>query len=178
MKNYCDLWKLNINVSKTKITIFSRGKTRNIPKFQFGEKQLEVTDQYKYLGLIFNFNGKFTKAKKLLYDKGTRAMFALLRRGRQLQLPVDIMIHLFDILVKPVLLYGSEIRAHEGTEILEKLHLRFCKYILLVNKTVCSNMVYGELGEYPVILSAQTRMIMFWVNISQDTEKTKISNLM
>ena len=39
-------------------------------------------------------------------------------------------------------------------------------------------MVYGELGEYPLILSAQTRMIMFWANISQDTEKTKISNLM
>ena len=66
MKNYCDLWKLNINVFKTKITIFSRGKTRNIPKFQCGETQLEVTDQYKYLGLIFNFNGKFTKAKKTI----------------------------------------------------------------------------------------------------------------
>ena len=178
MKNYCDIWKLIINVSKTKITIFSRGKTRNIPKFQFGETQLEVTDQYKYLGLIFNFNGKFNKAKKLLYDKGTRAMFALLRRGRQLQLPVDIMIYLFDTLVKPVLFYGSGIWAHEGTEILEKLHLRFCKYILLVNKTTRSNMVYVELGEYPLILSAQTRMIMFWANISQDTETTKISNLM
>ena len=66
MKNYCDLWKLNINVSKTKITIFSRGKTRNIPKFQFGETLSEVTDQYKYLGLIFNFNGKFTKLKKTI----------------------------------------------------------------------------------------------------------------
>ena len=73
MKNYCDHWKLNINVAKTRITIFSRGKTRNIPKFQFGETQLEVTDQFKYLGLIFNFNGKFTKSKILLYDKGTRA---------------------------------------------------------------------------------------------------------
>ena len=90
-----------------------------------GATQLEVTDQYKYLGLIFNLNGKFTKAKKLLYDKGTRAMFAL---------PVDIMIHLFDTLVKPILLYGSE-------EILEKLLLRFCKYILLLNRTTCSNMV-------------------------------------
>ena len=40
VKNYCDLWKLNIKVSKTKITIFLRGKTWNIPKFQFGETQL------------------------------------------------------------------------------------------------------------------------------------------
>ena len=30
-------------------------------------------------------------------------------------------------------------------------------------------MVYGELGEYLLILSAQTRMIMFWANISQNT---------
>ena len=66
MKNYCDLWRLNINVSKTKITIFSRGKKRNTPKFQFGEIQLEVTDQYKYLCLILNFNGKFTKTKKTI----------------------------------------------------------------------------------------------------------------
>ena len=153
MKNYCDLWKLIINVAKSMITIFTRGKTRNIPKFQFGETQLEVTDQYKYVGLIFNFNSKFTKAPKLLYVKGARAMFALLRRSRQLQLPVDIMIP-------------------------KKLHLRFCKYILLVNRTTCSNMVYGERGEYQLITSAQTRMIMFLANICQDSDKPKISNLM
>ena len=39
-------------------------------------------------------------------------------------------------------------------------------------------MVYGELGEYTLIISAQTRMIMFWANICQDSEKLKISNLM
>ena len=72
-------------------------------------------------------------------DKGTRGLLALLRRGRQLQLPVDIMIQLCDTHVTPILLYGSEIWDHEGTEILEKLHLRFCKYILLVNRTTCSN---------------------------------------
>ena len=88
------------------------------------------------------------------------------------------MIHLFDTLVKPILLYGCEIWAHEGTGILDKLHLRFCKYIVLVNRTTCSNMVYGELGEYPLIISAQTRMTMFWANICQDSEKPKISNLM
>ena len=39
-------------------------------------------------------------------------------------------------------------------------------------------MVYGELGEYPLILSAQTRVIMFWASICQYTETPKISNLM
>ena len=47
-------------------------------------------------------------------------MFALLLRDRQLQLPVEIMIHLCDTLVKPILLYVSEIWAHEGTVIFQK----------------------------------------------------------
>ena len=39
----------------------------------------------------------------------------------------------------------GEVWAHEGTDILEKLHLRFFKYVLGVNKSTCTNMVYGEL---------------------------------
>ena len=85
---------------------FSRGKTRKIPNFVLGEKELEVVTHYKYLGLTFNYNGKFTAAKNKLYEKGNRAMFALLRKSRQLQLPIDVQLHLFDAFVKPVLLYG------------------------------------------------------------------------
>ena len=75
MERYCSMWKLNINVSKTKITVFSRGKIRKIQKKFFGKNELEVDGQYYYLGLIFNYNGKFTDAKKQLVVKGNRAMF-------------------------------------------------------------------------------------------------------
>ena len=34
-------------------------------------------------------------------------------------------------------------------------------------------MVYGELGKYTLIISAQTRMIMSWANIWQDSENLK-----
>ena len=32
MQSYCNIWKSNINTSKTKIVIFSRGKVRKYPK--------------------------------------------------------------------------------------------------------------------------------------------------
>ena len=35
MSEYCKLWKLNINSSKSKILIFSRGKIRNKPECLF-----------------------------------------------------------------------------------------------------------------------------------------------
>ena len=64
--------------------LLEREKIRNIPEFYFGENKLDVVDHYKYLGLYFNFNGKFKVAKKELYDKGNRAMFSILRKSRQL----------------------------------------------------------------------------------------------
>ena len=75
MERYCSMWKLNINVSKTKITFFSRGKIRKIPKFFFGKNELEVVGHYKYLGLIFNYNGKFTEAKNNWLSKVTELCF-------------------------------------------------------------------------------------------------------
>ena len=100
-------------------------------------------------------------------------MFSLLRNSRQRQLPIDIQLQLFDVLVKPVSLYGCEVWAHEGTDILEKLHLRFCKYVLGVNKSTCTNMVYGELGATPLSLISQSRMVMFWARIKQVEENPK-----
>jgi hypothetical protein len=44
MEEYCNTWELDINVSKTKIVIFSRGKVRNIPVFIYKEAPVEVVD--------------------------------------------------------------------------------------------------------------------------------------
>ena len=37
---FCEVWGLDINVSKTKVMIFSRGKIRKLPKFEFKRKLL------------------------------------------------------------------------------------------------------------------------------------------
>ena len=165
MEDYCHNWGLKINTYKTKVTIFSRGKVRDLPNFILNGTKLDIVYSYKYLGVHFNYNGKFTLAENDLCCKRSRAMFSLLRKCKQLQLPIDIQLQLFDVLVKPVVLYGCEVWAHEGTEVVEKLHLRFCKYILSLNKSTCTNMVYGELEITPLLLHAQSRMIMFWSKI-------------
>ena len=69
---------------KTKILVFSEGKIRRIPDFTLAGEKLDVTFNYKYLGLFFNYNGKFNVAKQDLYDRANRAMFALLRKVKKL----------------------------------------------------------------------------------------------
>ena len=57
-------------------------------------------------------------------------MFALLRRNRQLNLPLDIQLELFDSLVLPILTYGCEVWGFKNTNLIEKLHLKYLKYSL------------------------------------------------
>ena len=80
MKKYCDTFDLHINVNKTKILNFSRGKLGRHHIFNFGEFILDTVEEYNYLGLVFNYNAKFKIAKSHLYQKRCRAMFALLKK--------------------------------------------------------------------------------------------------
>ena len=176
LHEYCEEWKLKINVTKTKIMIFSREKIRNLPDLTFGNSKMEVVFEYNYLGIIFNYNGNFTKAIKSLYDKGSKAMFSLLRKSRSLQLPIDLQLHLFDKVVTPVILYGCEVWGFESCKILDKLQLKFCKYILKLNKSTCSNMIYGELGVIPISVRAKCRLLNFWAKLVDGTE-CKLSNI-
>ena len=66
-------------------------------------------------------------------------MFALITKARKLHLPIDVQLELFDAVVTPVVLYGSEIWCYEGCE---KLHLQFCKIILCLKKSTCKDIHY------------------------------------
>ena len=69
-------------------------------------------------------------------------MFSPLKKARNLSLPMDIMLQLFNVLVKPVVLYGAGVWGSEKCDILERLQLRFVKYVLSVNNCTSFMMVY------------------------------------
>ena len=50
-------------------------------------------------------------------------MFALFKRARKRFLRMDIMLKLFNVLVKPVVLYGAEVWDSEKCAILKSLYL-------------------------------------------------------
>ena len=65
---YCKIWKLNINYSKTKVLIFG---ARNTDRFKFvldGEI-IEIVDNFKYLGVYFSKSRSFLKAKIHVLEK-------------------------------------------------------------------------------------------------------------
>ena len=117
---YCEAWKLSINCSKFKVVIFSKRKMENPPLFTLNDEVIEIVDSYSYLGLITNYNGSFVKTKSKLIEQARRALFAVHRRIKNQPIPVDLQLTLFDSLVGPILLYGSEVWGFENTCSLEK----------------------------------------------------------
>ena len=131
---YCEAWKLSINCSKSKAVIFSKRKMENPPVFTFNDEVIEIVNSYSYHGLAMNYNGSFVKAKSKLIEQARSALFAVYRRIKNQPIPVDLQLKLFDSLVEPILLYGSEVWGFENTCSLEKIHLQFCKKILQVRE--------------------------------------------
>ena len=77
-------------------------------------------------------------------------MYAVLKLGRKYNLSIKCLLSLFDKMVKPILLYGCEIWGFGNNDVLEKVHLKFCKMILNLKTSTPNYMIYDELGRYPV----------------------------
>ena len=43
---YCSRWGLKVNLDKTKVVIFSRGKVRKYTSFFYGTERIDVVDDY------------------------------------------------------------------------------------------------------------------------------------
>ena len=112
-------------------------------------------EDYVSLERTFNYNGQFTKAKKRCCDSATRAMFSLLQKGKQLHLNIETMLHLFNTIVVPIVLYGCEAWGHTDLKVLERVQLRFCKLLLHVKSSTPNNMIYGELGILPLAVKVK-----------------------
>ena len=51
-----------MTTNKTKVMIFSRGEIKNKPVFTLRKSVLDLVDDYVYLGVTINYNGRFSKA--------------------------------------------------------------------------------------------------------------------
>ena len=176
VSDYCKIWSLQVNISKTKIIIFSRGKVRKFKSFIFNEGILEVVDDYTYLGVVFNYNNKFKKAQNNQIGKAKRAMYSIMIKSKKLRLPIDIQLELFDRLVVPIMIYGSEVWGFENLKQIKAVHTQYCKHLLKLRKNTMNCMTLGELGRLDMSCTVKERMLNCWFRIMNGKE-IKISTI-
>ena len=108
LNRYCETWGLEVNTTKTKYICLNPDKNIPSPKISFGMTAIENVQSFTYLGIEFSSDGSFNIAKKILYKKALKVYFKISKTLKPSP-QVDTMLHLFDHLIKPILMYGSEI---------------------------------------------------------------------
>ena len=114
--------------------------------------------------------GTSTKQKKHNVEQARKAMHVLFKRIRNLDIPIDLQLYLFDHVILPIALYGCEIWGFENNQIIENLHNDFLRQIINLRKSTPIYMLHAELGRHPIQINIKSRMIGFWLSIVNGKE--------
>ena len=102
---YCDRWKLQVNISKTKAMIFKKGgRNRGNLYFTYKHEKLEIVKSFKYLGVFFTTGVSFNATYDSLHGQALKSLFKL--KSYLIRFPNMTVIHkldLFDKLIEPIL---------------------------------------------------------------------------
>lgn len=163
LHTYCNSWGLEVNTEKTKIMVFrNRGRLLRGENWTYNNQDIEVVDEFNYLGTIFKYTGSFSSNTEYIIGKALKALNVLLVNCKKLPLKPKILCQLFDSFVGSILLYASEIWGFSKSKEIERVHLKFCKRLLNVRLNTFTAGVYGELGRYPLYISRYVRIIKYW----------------
>ena len=86
--------------------------------------------------------------------------------------PVSYKIEVFNTLIKPIILYGSEVYGINCVKSLETFYLQFLKRALCVKRSTNTCMVLAETGQYPLTVDIQLNMVKLWIkNLTCDKDQ-------
>jgi len=168
LSQFCKDYGLQINLVKTKAMRFG-GKTvlRQAPAIEvfISGKPIEAVSEFKYLGITFVEQGTFKVAVEKLRISALRALHAMKSKCIVLGISdVRLQCRLFDTLVAPILLYGSQVWSVDVSP-LEQLHSGFLKKLLGVCTSTPNDLVLAEFGRYPLQYRSQCSTIMYFYNL-------------
>ena len=141
-----------INYSKTNVIVFRKGRQYDYV-FTFNAHTLEIVNEYKYVGVLFCKNNSFLTTKKHIAQQGSRALYALLLKPRNMHLAIDLQIELLNYLISWLNLYFFT-GAKSGASVTSLL-----KYTLNLKSCTPKYMIYGEVGIYPLKIDIQARSV-------------------
>ena len=185
---YCHMWKLQINIQKTKVVIFTTNKKKEVANFKFGDDSLTISDTYSYLGLKLTKKGSFQEAVNLLKEKGSKAMYSMkstLYTGITFQ--PDLPLKIFDNTIRPILVYGCEVWCTEYLKLLSKpleidktpfenINNKFCKSIMGLPRQASNFGIKAELGRNTIFSFICGQAFRYWQKLLHSDNNRILKN--
>jgi hypothetical protein len=169
LKEEADRLQLTVNLDKTNVMVFRMGgHLSKFEKWWFGNKNVKVTNCYKYLGMTFTTKLSLNTGWGEMCRKGKKGVVEILRSLRKLNsIEPSIFWKLFDAQIEPILTYAAEVWGVSSNTQMENVHTFAIKRFLSVPLHSSNRMVYGESGRYPLYIRAYLKCIKYWLKLSQ-----------
>ncbi|XP_057855964.2 uncharacterized protein LOC131065484 [Cryptomeria japonica] len=175
LKHFCKTVGMQVNISKTKIMVFSNKRKQNQHKFYFEGSILEEVLDYKYLGIDFNKNLNWDGCRKKRILGGWKAWYALQNRCREAELwDWKVSQTLFGLLVLHVILYGCELWANNTSgsqwKQIEQIQKHLITSKFKIKNTVPYDIMLSETGVAAIEAIAMVPLISYLKRIGQMEE--------
>ena len=152
--NWCTNWRMSLNCDKTKIVHFrNKRQCRTSFIFMYGETNLDIVSQSKYLGLVLNEFFDLGITANILSDSAGRALGAIIAKTKNLKdLGFKTYQKLFNTGFLPILNYVAEIWGFQDFACCTGIQNRAARYYLGVHKFTPILALRGELGWHSVYI--------------------------
>ena len=154
LNKFCHNNHMIVNEMKTKFMVFGNPE---MSKLRFNSVDIAEVNDYKYLGNIISptrYPGQdpFRNTYQFLCDQARKATFAMKSKVQAIgDIPPDILLNLFDLMIKPILTYGSDVWGSRMVNwgLHDKFFLHFVRCIMHVKATTRNIITIGECGKFP-----------------------------
>jgi Reverse transcriptase (RNA-dependent DNA polymerase) len=155
---------MEVNVDKTEVVVFRKASQprETTWQWQYGGSPLKVSEEFRYLGIIFHETRGVSAAIDSLATAARRAMWAMISRFRVARITdISMKLSMFSALVLPILEYCGEVwgpallsTTKELKDLwakpLQRVQTLFLRQMGSLRKSVATTVLHRELCQAPV----------------------------
>ena len=160
------------------INIYYIKVIKSPPTMTYNDEPLEYVQSFKYLGLNFNSKCSFVESLDKLCSQARKAQTVLdLHVMRHPTMSVERALQLFDSLIKPIVMFDSEVWGVGNCGEIDKYFGGFLKKLLRVKQSTNTSMIYAETGSFALSVSVKLSIVKYWLKVinSGDNQLIRIA---
>ena len=169
LENVCSQWHMVVNLAKIKIVVFNSRLTNSAFPFVFNTNDVPISKQYNYLGVIFSDGqNRFGENYEQKYGNVLCAAYAsrnLVRDVIDPDIAATVLFKVFDIQIQPIIDYDSAVCYNGKPNSRLESHLSYLKRALGVKLQTSNLAVFGETGQYPIMVRQEKLVIGYWLKL-------------
>jgi len=129
LSEYCLQNSIEVNVTKTKVQVFHRGRLPEC-SFTLNGRSVEIVNNFTYLGFDFSTQLSFSQHAKTINMKARAKIGLLFSKLPILDLPLPLVLDLFSVFILPIYTYGLPLwLSNCSTSSLQMIDSTFTKFL-------------------------------------------------